>query len=178
MDAIRRLSVRRRTLHRRARRALAARHKTFVVPLLRFEETRHALDIACNLAVERGARVLLLAPLYVDAELPLDAHFPDDERTLREELARERAIAERYGVNVSGRIIRARRGALGRAVAAAVQDRHATLVVVGAPLEQRRGFRHVFDGDVLSILRESPARVMVAAGAPHAGAAAGAHAAA
>jgi hypothetical protein len=37
-------------------------------------------------------------------------------------------------------------------------------VVVGAPLEQRRGFRHVFDGDVLSIMRDSPARVMVAAG--------------
>jgi nucleotide-binding universal stress UspA family protein len=160
MDVLRRLAARRRTLHRQ----LAARHKTFVVPLLRFEETRHALDIACNLAADRGARVLLLAPLYVDAELPLDAHFPEEERELREELARERAIAERYGVNVSGKIVRARRGALGRAVADAVKNQHATLVVVGAPLEQRRGFRHVFDGDVLSIMRDSPARVMVAAG--------------
>ncbi len=174
MDLVRRLSTRRKTLHRRARRALAARHRTLVVPLLRFDETRHALELACTLAVDRGARVLLLAPLYVDAELPLDAHFAEEERTLKQELARERALAEGYGVSVRGRLIRARRGALGRAVAEAVGEEHATLVVVGAPLEQRRGFRRVFDDDVLSILRDSPCRVMVATGRDRAAAAAAA----
>ena len=46
-----------------------------VVPLLEAEHTRHALDLACRLASDRGSRVLLLAPLYVDWELPLVAHF-------------------------------------------------------------------------------------------------------
>ena len=45
------------------------------MPLLEPEPTEHALDLACRLASDRGFRLLLLAPLYVDWELPLDAHF-------------------------------------------------------------------------------------------------------
>jgi nucleotide-binding universal stress UspA family protein len=172
------LSTRKRTLHRQARRALAGRHKTIVVPLLRFEETRHALDLACRLASDRGAHVLLLAPLAIDAELPLDAHFRAEERELKEELARERALAESYGIAVRGRIVRARAGALGRAVANAADEERATLVVLGAPVETRRGFHRVFDDDVLSILRDSPCRTMVATGPEVAAVAAPAHRAA
>ena len=79
-----------------------------VVPLLATDPTRHVLDLACRLAADRGSRVLLLAPLYVDWELPLDAHFHTEEAELRIELGRERALAESYGVSACGQIVRTR----------------------------------------------------------------------
>ncbi len=79
-----------------------------VVPLLDPRQTRHALDLACKLAADRGARVLLIAPLFVESELPLDAQFDDDEAALRTELDRERALVESYGISAHGQIVRAR----------------------------------------------------------------------
>jgi nucleotide-binding universal stress UspA family protein len=140
-----------------------------VVPMLEREPTRHALDLACRLAADRGAHVLLLAPLFVDLELPLDAHFQREERALRIELGRERALAESYGVGAKGQIVRARHGQLGRAVADAAEDVHASLVVVGAAIESQRGFRHPFSRDVWSVLNDAPCPVMIAAASHRAG---------
>jgi hypothetical protein len=109
-----------------------------VVPLLDAELTRHALDLACRLASDRGSRVLLIAPLYVDWELPLDAHFKREEAALRVELARERAIADSYGVGAHAEIVRARPGELGRGVAEAALEVRASLIVVGAAVDSRR----------------------------------------
>lgn len=139
-----------------------------VVPLLDPERTRHALDLGCRLAADRGARVLLLAPLFVDNELPLDAHFHREEETLRVELRRESAIAESYGISAQGRVVRARHGQLGRAVADAASDVHASLIVVGAAVESHNGFRRPFNRDVWSILADAPCPVMIATGAPDA----------
>lgn len=158
------LARRRARLRRRARRALAVRHRTIVVPLLRFEETRHALDLACRIAADRGAHVLLLAPLFVEAELPLNAYFEEEEQLLREELARERALAESYGVAVRTRIVRARHGGLGAPVADAADEQRATLVVLGAPTESKTGFSRPFSRDVWSILQKAPCRVLIATG--------------
>jgi hypothetical protein len=118
------LDVGRGRLRRTARR-LAGRHQTVVVPLLEPEHTRLALDPACQLTSERRSRVLLLAPLYVEWELPLDAHFDDEEAALRAELRRERALAESHGVSARGEIVRARPGELGRGVADAAKEKEA-----------------------------------------------------
>src|SRR5262249_35003543 len=67
---------------RRTRNRLIGLQRMVLVPLLEPEYTRHALDLACRLAAERGSRVLLLAPLYVEWELPLDAHFKQEEAAL------------------------------------------------------------------------------------------------
>lgn len=137
-----------------------------VVPLLEPEHTRHALDLACRLAAERGSRVLLLAPLYVEWELPLDAHFTQEEAALQAELGRERAIAESYGVGAHGQIVRTRPGELGRGVAEAAVEVRASLIVVGAPVESHRGFRRPFSRDVWSVLNDAPCPVLIATGAP------------
>jgi hypothetical protein len=110
----------------------------------------------------------LLAPLFVDWELPLDAHFRGEEKMLRVELSRERALAETYGIGAHGEIVRARPGELGRAVAAAAKDVRASLVVVGAAIESQRGFRHPFSRDVWSVLNDAPCPVMIAAKSPRA----------
>ena len=136
-----------------------------LVPLLEPEHTRHALDLACQLASEHGSHLLLLAPLHVEWELPLDAHFPDVEARLRNELAQERALAESYGVPVHGEIVRTRPGELGRGVAEAAREVKASLIVLGAPAETQRGFARPFSRDVWSVLNDAPCPVMIATGA-------------
>jgi nucleotide-binding universal stress UspA family protein len=137
-----------------------------VVPLLDAEHTRHALDLACRLTADGGSRVLLLAPLYVDWELPLNAHFKQEEAALHVELGRERAIAESYGVGVHTQIVRARPGELGRGVAEAAVEVRASLIVVGSPADSQRGFRRPFSRDVWSVLNDAPCPVLIATGAP------------
>ena len=72
-------------LHRRARRLArwtgSIAYRSIVVPLLDREETEHALDLACRLAADRGARVVLVAPLVVERELPIDAHMDGSSPT-------------------------------------------------------------------------------------------------
>jgi nucleotide-binding universal stress UspA family protein len=137
-----------------------------IVPLLDEEHTGHALDLACRLAADRGTRFLLMAPLFVDWELPLNAHFHREEATLRVELSRERALAELYGIGAHGQIVRARPGQLGRAVADAAEDVRASLVVLGAAIESQRGFRHPFSREVWSVLQDAPCPVMISARSP------------
>jgi nucleotide-binding universal stress UspA family protein len=162
-----------RRLHRRARR-LARRagsigYRTIVVPLLEREETEHALDLGCRLAADRHARVVLVAPLVVERELPLDARFDGELRALRDRLDSAAAVAASYGVGVRREIVRTRPGLFGEDVARVARERGAELVVVGAPVESRRGFRRAFPPEVLLLLRAAPCRVMIATG-PVAGA--------
>jgi nucleotide-binding universal stress UspA family protein len=151
-------------VRKHTRHALARQHRTMVVALLGTEESEHALDLACRLAADRGARVMLVAPLFVEPELPLDAHLDDEEAQLRAELARTRALASSYGVTIHERVVRTRHGQLGEAVAQVAGEAHATLIVVGAPIESRNGFKRPFSRDVWSVLKDSPCRVMIATG--------------
>ncbi|HEY8030035.1 MAG TPA: universal stress protein [Gaiellaceae bacterium] len=144
------------------------RYRSIVVPLLGLEETEHALDLGCRLAADRRAHVVLVAPLVVPQELPLNAHLGAEEEALCEPLARAAAIADSYGVNSHRLVVRTRARALGRELAEVAADHRAELVVVGAPVESRLGFRRAFPLEVLSILREVPCRVMIATG-PFAG---------
>jgi len=157
-----------RTLRRRARR-LAVRtqaiaYRSIVVPLLEGEETEHALDLACRLAADRGARVVLVVPLVVERELPLNAHFNGELSELKERLESAAAVASSYGVGVRQEIVRTRPGSLGGNVARVAAEHGAELVVVGAPVESRRGFHRAFPREVLLLVRDAPCRVMIATG--------------
>jgi nucleotide-binding universal stress UspA family protein len=167
-------------LHRRARRLArwtgSVAYRTIVVPLLDREETEHALDLACRLAADRGARVVIVGPLVVERELPLDAHMDSALTALKKRLESAEAVAGSYGVGVQREIVRTRPGSFGEEVARVAAERRAELVVVGAPVETRRGFDRAFPRDVLMLLRNAPCRVLIATG-PVAGRGAGATAA-
>ncbi len=169
-----------RVLHRRARRVArwtgSIAYRSIVVPLLDQEETEHALDLACRLAADRGARVVLVAPLVVERELPIDAHMDGTLTDLKERLECATAVASSYGVAVRQEIVRTRPGSFGEEVARVAAERRAELVVVGAPVDSRRGFHRAFPREVLLLLRDAPCRVMIATG-PVAGRRAGATAA-
>jgi nucleotide-binding universal stress UspA family protein len=156
-------------LRRRARRVArwtgSIAYRSIVVPLLEREETEYALDLACRLAADRGARIVLVAPLVVERELPLDAHFDGELYALKGRLESAAAVAGSYGVDVRREIVRTRPGQLGEDVARIAAERRAELVVVGAPVESRRGFQRAFPRDVLQLAREASCRVMIATGA-------------
>jgi nucleotide-binding universal stress UspA family protein len=139
-------------------------YRSIVVPLLDRQETEHAIDLACRLAADRGARLVLVAPLMVERELPLNAHFDGELADLKARLWSAAAIATSYGVGVRQEIVRTRPGSLGEDVARVAAERRAELVVVGAPVESRRGFHRAFPREVLVLAREAPCRVMIATG--------------
>jgi nucleotide-binding universal stress UspA family protein len=157
-----------RVLHRRARRLSrwtgSVGYWSVVVPLLDRDETEHALDLACRLAADRGARIVLVAPLVVERELPLDAHMDGSLTALKRRLESAEAVAGSYGVGVQREIVRTRPGSFGEEVARVAAERRAELVVVGAPVESRRGFHRAFPREVLLLLRDAPCRVMIATG--------------
>jgi basic amino acid/polyamine antiporter, APA family len=145
---------------------MLGRHpETIVVPLLDEKSTRRALDVACRLAADRESRLLLIAPLFVELELPIDAHFEAEEASLQAELRRKQGVAESAGVRSDGRIVRARHGELGLGVARAAAEANASLVVVGAAIAPRRGFRRPFSRDVWSVLQDAPCPVLLATAA-------------
>ena len=152
----------RRRVRRFARWTGSIAYRSIVVPLLDQEETEHALDLACRLAADRGAQVVLVAPLVVERELPLQAHMDGKLTSVKERLESAAAVASSYGVGVRREIVRTRPGSLGKKVARVAAERRAELVVVGAPVESRRGFRHAFPHEVFQVVRDAPCRVMIA----------------
>jgi nucleotide-binding universal stress UspA family protein len=155
-------------LHRRARHFArwtgSIAYRTVVVPLLDNEETEHAVDLACRLAADRGARIVLVAPAVLERELPINAHLDGQLVSLKERLDFAAAVAGSYGVGMRREIVRTRPGSFGDEVARIAVERGAELVVVGAPVESRRGFHRAFTREVLLLLRDSPCRVMIATG--------------
>ena len=169
-----------RLLHRRARRFArwtgSIAYRTIVVPMLDRAETEHAVDLACRLAADRGARIVLVAPAVLERELPLNAHLDGQLVSIKERLDSAAEVAASYGVAVRRELVRTRPGDFGEEVARVAAERRAELMVVGAPVESRRGFHRAFPREILLLLRDAPCRVMIATG-PVAGRGAGATAA-
>jgi nucleotide-binding universal stress UspA family protein len=157
-----------RSFRRRARRLRrwsgSIAYRSIVVPLLDREETAHAVDLACRLAADRGARIVLVAPAVLEQELPINAHLDGQLVSLKERLEAATEVASSYGVGVRRELVRTRPGGLGEDVARVAAEHRAELIVVGAPVESRRGFRRAFSRDVLLLVRDAPCRVMIATG--------------
>ena len=77
-------------------------------------------------------------------------------------------VAESYGISAHGKLVRARHGQLGRAVADVAEDVRASLIVVGAGVDSQRGFRRPFSRDVWSVLNDAPCPVLIDTGATRA----------
>ena len=143
--------------------AVALEYRNVLVPVVWRRESEAAVDLACRLAAERGGAIVALTVLEVPLELSLDAELPGHaERKAHDLLDEVRAIGDAYGVDVVGRLVRARRA--GRAIVEEAERRNSEIVVMGAPRhdEHRRRGR-IFGGTVDFVLKHAPCRVMVAA---------------
>jgi basic amino acid/polyamine antiporter, APA family len=142
--------------------ALEVSFRTIVVPVLRTPESEEALVAAARLATDRGARIAVVNVIEVPLDEPLDADLTDREREADQVLDSAQALLEAYGVRTVSRIIRAR--SAGPAIVEDARGRNAEIIVVGAPrLRGRRG-RPIFGRTVDYVLKQSPTRVLVAAG--------------
>jgi basic amino acid/polyamine antiporter, APA family len=143
--------------------AVALEYRNVLVPVVSRRESEAAVDLACRLAAERGGAIVALTVLEVPLELPLDAELPRHlEHKAHDLLDEVRAIGDAYGVDVVGRLVRARRA--GGAIVEEAERRNSEIVVMGAPRhdEHRRRGR-IFGGTVDFVLKHAPCRVMVAA---------------
>lgn len=143
--------------------SLTLEYRTIIVPVVRSGETEEALVAAARLAAERRATVVVMTVLELPLELPFDGRLPEEQEEKAEELLDDaQALVESYGVRTVTRLVRARRASA--AIVDEATRRGAELVVIGAPRRTTGGRRAIFGGTVDHVLRESPCRVLVAAG--------------
>jgi len=138
----------------------ALEYRNILAPVKPGRASEEAIDVACRLAAERGARIAALSVVVAPLELPIDAVIEDEERRAYEALDAAAAIAELYGVNVTERLVRARHA--GRAIVDEATSRQSEIIVMGAP-RSRLGVA-VFSDTVDFVLKHAPCRVMVVAG--------------
>jgi nucleotide-binding universal stress UspA family protein len=89
------------------------------------------MDVACQLAAERGARIIALNVLEVPLDHALTDRFPELEASGDAELDEAVAIGDSYGVRVLTRLDRAH--AAGPAIVAEADARNAEIIVPGHP---------------------------------------------
>jgi APA family basic amino acid/polyamine antiporter len=142
--------------------SLTIEYRTVVVPVVRTGETEEALVASARLAAERGATVVVVTVVEVPLSLPLDAQMEAEQDRAEALLDDAQALVESYGVRCVTRVLRARRA--GPAIVEEARRRNAELVVVGAPRRAVGGRRRLFGTTVDYVLRESPSRVLIAAG--------------
>src|SRR5438093_2306116 len=141
--------------------AIALEYRSILVPVKPGRESGEAIDFACRLAAERGSSIAAVSVVVVPLELPLDAELPEAEAAANQALDSAVAIGELYGVDVIGRLLRAR--SPGRAIVREAERRQTEIIVIGAPRADRPQ-RAIFSETVDFILKNAPSRVMVVAG--------------
>lgn len=132
--------------------------RRILVPLLGADGEPTA--IACRLAAERGAAVIVLIVVEVPPELPLDAHMKEEEANARGRLREARAQAEAYGVTIKTTLIRGRDA--GELIVHLARSVEADLILVRAAGRRRaRDHGPPFGAAVTHVLKHAPCRVMV-----------------
>ncbi len=142
--------------------ALELQFRAIVVPVVRSAESEEALVAAARLAADRRATVAIVTALEVPLALPLDGEVPGAEAAANDLLDASRALVEGYGVRVVTRLLRARRA--GPAIVEDALSRDAELIVMGAHRRFARGRTPIFGRTVDYVLKNSPCRVLLAAG--------------
>jgi nucleotide-binding universal stress UspA family protein len=118
------------------------------------------LGTAIKLAEEEGAAVSALHVIRVPLHEPLDAPLEDAEEQATASLAEAKLLAADQGVDVEGKVVRAR--AIGEAIVDEARKGGADLILLGsAPRWRRRS--QFFSPTVDYVLRNAPSEVMVVA---------------
>jgi APA family basic amino acid/polyamine antiporter len=142
--------------------ALALEYRRLLVPVVAGQPSDDALDVACSLAAERGARIVALNVLEVPLGRPLDDDLAELEDAANHELDEAIAIGDSYGIKVLDRLVRAR--SAGQAIVEEAEQRGSEIIVLGTPRKSLTATqRAVFGRTVDYVLRNAPCRVMVTA---------------
>jgi APA family basic amino acid/polyamine antiporter len=145
--------------------ALALEYRELLVPVITGPPSDAAMDVACQLATERRARIVALSVLEVPLDRALTDRFPELEATANGELDEAVAIGDSYGVRVLTRLERSH--AAGPAIVAEADARNAEIIVLGAPRRHLTSRQTaVFGKTVDYVLKHASCRVLVTAAEP------------
>lgn len=133
-------------------------YHNIMVPVLGARLDQPAMVVACKLAAERGASILVAAALEIPQSLPLHAALGEMEERVNEQLDLARRIGDEYGVKVVTRVLRDRRG--DSALLAEALRRETQLIVLGVNPRRHLGLSLVGRTNE-RILRRSPVRVVL-----------------
>jgi APA family basic amino acid/polyamine antiporter len=134
-------------------------YRSILVPIAQGVESEEAIDVACRLATERGARVAVMSVLEVPLDKALDTPMPEVEAKLDDLLDEAWAVGDSYGVNISARLARGRQA--GPTIVEEALSRSSEIIVMGASRKSERRRHAIFGGTTDYVLRNAPCRVMV-----------------
>jgi len=135
-------------------------YKHILVPMKLGLIGEEVLATGIKLAEEQGSTLTALHVIRVPLELPLDAELADREETAAASLAEARLLGSEHGVEVHGKVVRARE--LGPAIVEAAATEEADVILMGSAPRWRRQSRF-FSPTVDYVLRRAPCEVMVVA---------------
>jgi nucleotide-binding universal stress UspA family protein len=115
---------------------------------------------AVRLAQDGDAIVEALFVIKVPLDKPLDADLFDLDEQAAASLAEATALGADHGVEIDGRIVRAR--SIGDAILEVAQETGSDLIILGSAPRWRRQSRF-FSPTVEYVLRKSPAEVLIVA---------------
>jgi len=142
--------------------ALALEYRRLLVPVVPGQPSDAAMDVACRLAVERGARIVAMSVLEIPLDRPLADELPVLEAEANRELDEALAIGDSYGVRVLTRLERAR--AAGPAIVDEAEARDSEIIVIGSPRRALTAAQAaVFGKTVDYVLKHATCRVLVTA---------------
>ncbi len=142
--------------------ALALEYRRILVPIVGGQPSDDALDVACRLAARRRSRVVALNVLEVPLDRSLGEEFPELVQGANRELDEAVAIGDSFGVEVTGRLERAR--SAGPAIVAEATARNAEIIVLGSPRSRMTAHQAaVFGKTVDYVLKHAPCRVLTVA---------------
>jgi len=137
-----------------------ATFSTILVPMKLGEIGEEMVATAVRLAQDGDVIVEALFVVRVPLDKPLDAELFDLEEQAAASIAEARALGADHGVEVNGRIIRAR--AIGDAIIEVAREIDADLIMLGSAPKWRRQSRF-FSPTVEYVLKKADAEVLIVA---------------
>src|SRR4051812_19240586 len=135
-------------------------YQRILVPVKLGPIGEEVLATAIRLAEEHGSTISAIHVIRVPLDRPLDAEMLDEEERAEASLADAKLLGSEHGVEVLGKVVRAR--ALGEAIVREAIEADADLVIMGSAPRWRRQSRF-FSPTVDYVLRKAPPEVMVMA---------------
>lgn len=139
----------------RARRSLDAA-RLILVPTTGASYSQRGVELACRLAEEQRAELLLLYVIEVPRTLQLDMPLPQAEREAQQALETGREVAAMHDLPVRSLVWRAREAATG--IVEAAKDYDADLIVLG--LGPKEGAGRSWGRTAEALLNRSPIEVV------------------
>jgi len=140
-------------------RWIRANSNCIIVPLTEKASSREAVELACRLASDRKAEILLAHVIEIPLTLGLDVPLPDVEESAWQLLEASERIVKQHNLKVESRLLRNRTTAEG--ILELAREAGAEVIVVGTNTPSWWSFSGI-ERTVMQLLRCAPCKVVIA----------------